>query len=89
MASEIYTTIGDAGRGEYEEKRSLFIGQAVHAENEEQAMVHVRGVRAQYHDARHHVFAYVLRGGALCEAGTFDGLMAQKGYFYSLFNVSQ
>lgn len=32
---------------------------------------------------------YVLRGGALCEAGTFDGLMAQKGYFYSLFNVSQ
>ena len=65
MASEIYTTIGDAGRGEYEEKRSLFIGQAVHAENEEQAMVHVRGVRAQYHDARHHVFAYVLRCGAV------------------------
>lgn len=65
MASEIYTTIGDAGRGEYEEKRSLFIGQAVHAENEEQAMAHVRGVRAQYHDARHHVFAYVLRGGAV------------------------
>ena len=32
---------------------------------------------------------YVLRGGALCETGTFDGLMAQKGYFYSLFNVSQ
>lgn len=65
MAGTVYTTIGDAGRGEYEEKRSLFIGQAIHAESEETAMAHIKSVRAQYHDARHHVYAYVLRGGAV------------------------
>lgn len=65
MAAEIYTTVGDYGRGEYEEKRSLFIGQAVHAETEDAAMAHVKRVRAEYHDARHHVYAYALKGGAV------------------------
>lgn len=31
---------------------------------------------------------FVLRNGQLCEAGTFGDLMAQKGYFYSLYNVA-
>ncbi len=65
MAAEIYTTIGDYGRGEYEEKRSLFIGQAIHAASEDAAMEHVKRVRAEYHDARHHVYAWVLRSGAV------------------------
>ena len=30
-----------------------------------------------------------LKNGAVSEQGTFDDLMAQKGYFYSLFTVSQ
>lgn len=30
-----------------------------------------------------------LRSGAIQESGTFDDLMARKGYFYSLFTVSQ
>ena len=30
-----------------------------------------------------------LKGGAVAEQGTFDELMEQKGYFYSLFTVSQ
>ena len=30
-----------------------------------------------------------LKNGSITEAGTFDELMAQKGYFYSLFTVSQ
>ncbi len=30
-----------------------------------------------------------LRAGAIQESGTFDALMARKGYFYSLFTVSQ
>lgn len=30
-----------------------------------------------------------LRSGTVQESGTFDDLMAQKGYFYSLFTVSQ
>lgn len=31
----------------------------------------------------------VLRNGRVAESGAFDELMAQKGYFYSLFTVSQ
>ena len=32
---------------------------------------------------------FTLKYGAVSEQGTFDELMAQKGYFYSLFTVSQ
>ena len=32
---------------------------------------------------------FALKNGAVSEQGTFDNLMAQKGYFYSLFTVSQ
>ena len=31
----------------------------------------------------------VLKNGSVTEAGTFDELMGQKGYFYSLFTVTQ
>ncbi len=32
---------------------------------------------------------FALKNGAVSEQGTFDELMAQKGYFYSLYTVSQ
>ena len=32
---------------------------------------------------------FALKNGEVSEQGTFDALMAQKGYFYSLFTVSQ
>ena len=32
---------------------------------------------------------FTLKNGEISEQGTFDELMAQKGYFYSLFTVSQ
>ena len=32
---------------------------------------------------------YVLRGGVVCEAGSFRELMAGDTYFRSLYNVSQ
>jgi ABC-type multidrug transport system fused ATPase/permease subunit len=32
---------------------------------------------------------FALKNGAVTEEGSFDDLMAQKGYFYSLFTVSQ
>ena len=31
----------------------------------------------------------VIQGGKISETGHFDDLMAQKGYFYSLYNVFQ
>ena len=30
-----------------------------------------------------------LKGGKIVEAGTFNNLLNQKGYFYSLYTVSQ
>ena len=32
---------------------------------------------------------FALKGGAVTERGTFDELMEQKGYFYSLYTVSE
>ncbi len=32
---------------------------------------------------------FALKNGAIAEGGTFDDLMKEKGYFYSLFTVSQ
>ena len=32
---------------------------------------------------------FTLKKGEICEQGTFDELMDKKGYFYSLFTVSQ
>ncbi|MBQ9901738.1 MAG: ABC transporter ATP-binding protein, partial [Clostridia bacterium] len=32
---------------------------------------------------------FTLKKGEMCEQGTFDELMEKKGYFYSLFTVSQ
>lgn len=32
---------------------------------------------------------FALKNGAIAEQGTFDALMKEKGYFYSLFTVSQ
>ena len=31
----------------------------------------------------------VLKNGELVETGSFDELMAKKGYFYALYTVSQ
>ena len=31
---------------------------------------------------------FALRSGTFCERGIFDELMAQKGYFYSLYTIS-
>ncbi len=63
--SELYTTIKNIGYAEYEEKRSRFIGQAMHVTTEEQAVAFVKQIKAKYHDARHNVYAYVLRSGEI------------------------
>lgn len=58
MASE-YLTIREAGKGEYEEKKSRFLGEAVHVESEEEASDYISRVRKRYYDARHHCYAWV------------------------------
>jgi uncharacterized YigZ family protein len=72
MASE-YLTIRENGTGEYEEKKSRFLGEAIHVETEEEASAHVARIRKQYYDARHHCYAWVLGEGSERKKSADDG----------------
>lgn len=64
MSNEkLYTTLLGEGTDIYEEKRSEFIGVAAHIENEEDALKLVKRIKAEHHDARHNVFAYICSSG--------------------------
>lgn len=56
-----YTTIEGEGVFEYEDRKSIFIGTAVPIKSEEEALEFISFIKKKYPDARHHVYAYVLR----------------------------
>ena len=56
-----YTTVEGEGVFEYEDRKSIFIGTAVPVKTEEQALAFIAFIKKKYPDARHHVYAYVLR----------------------------
>ena len=56
-----YITIKKRSRFEYEDRKSVFIGQACPVSTEADALAFIDSVKKQYPDARHHVYAYVLR----------------------------
>ncbi len=58
-----YTTVGGYATAEITEKRSKFIAHVYHVENEAEASEMIAEVRKKYWDARHNVYAYVLREG--------------------------
>lgn len=60
-AHDSYRTIAASGTSEYVDRKSRFIGQVQHVESEHEAREFIDAVRATYPDARHHVYAYVLR----------------------------
>lgn len=55
-----YTTFGGVGHGEYEEKRSVFIGSAAHTATEDEAKAFIAGIKKKYSDARHNAWAYMM-----------------------------
>ncbi|MBQ8448351.1 MAG: YigZ family protein, partial [Clostridia bacterium] len=57
---EKFRTVKKAGHAELTEKKSVFIGDAVHIESEEEAKAFVEQKRKEYRDARHIVFAYIV-----------------------------
>ncbi len=59
-----YRTVSGYGRAEIEEKRSTFIGSADFVTTEEEAIAFVKRIREEFPDARHNVYAYLLREGA-------------------------
>jgi len=53
------------GTGEYDEKRSRFIGQIWPVETEAEALAHIAAVKKEHYDARHNCFAYIVREGGV------------------------
>ena len=56
-----YITVKNRSYFEYEDRKSVFIGQACPVSTEAEALAFIDSVRKKYPDARHHVYAYVLR----------------------------
>ena len=56
-----YITVKKPSHFEYEEKKSVFIGEAMPVSCEADAIAFIESVKKRYPDARHHVYAYVLR----------------------------
>ncbi len=64
MANESYTTLAHYAEYRYEEKRSEFIALAAPCTSEEEAVAFIARVKSRFPDARHHVYAYLLRENA-------------------------
>ena len=60
-----YITVKQHGTAEYEDRKSVFIGHAMPVSNESDALAFLESVKKRYPDARHHVYAYVLRENSI------------------------
>ena len=58
---ESYITVKSRSHFEYEDRKSVFIGEAMPVSCEADALAFIDSVKKRYPDARHHVYAYVLR----------------------------
>ncbi len=56
----VYKTVYGRGNAEIVEKKSRFIASVAPVTTEEEAIAFVNSVKAQYRDARHNVYAYVV-----------------------------
>lgn len=57
----VYKTVYGKGSAEIVEKKSRFIASVSPVSTEEEAIAFVNSVKAQYRDARHNVYAYVVK----------------------------
>ena len=62
---ESYVTIHHYAAFEYEDRKSVFIGEAIPVSTEEEALAFIESIKKKYPDARHHVYAYVLRENSI------------------------
>lgn len=60
-----YKTIHHRSRFEFEDRKSVFIGEAIPVTEESEAIAFLESVKKHYPDARHHVYAYILRNNAI------------------------
>jgi uncharacterized YigZ family protein len=62
---ESYITIKERASFEYEDRKSVFIADAAPVSCEADALAFLEYVKKKYPDARHHVYAYVLRENSI------------------------
>ena len=62
---ESYKTILKHASSEYEDRKSVFYGDAAPVSTEAEALEFIERVKKKYPDARHHVYAYVLRENSI------------------------
>ena len=60
-----YITIRNHSEFEYEDRKSIFIAEAMPVETEEEALSFIEQMRRKYPDATHHVYAYVLKENSI------------------------
>ena len=60
-----YTTVKQPSSFTYEDRKSVFIGEAAPVSTEAEALAFIESVKKRYPDARHHVYAYVLRENSI------------------------
>ncbi len=60
MNDDTYNIIAQPAEGLYKEKGSKFISFAFGVNSEDEAKSAIAEIRKQYHDARHHCFAYMI-----------------------------
>ncbi len=58
--TDLYRTIEKSSEGTYKEKGSKFLAFAYPVRTEEEVQYHLQDLRKQYHDARHHCYAWRL-----------------------------
>ncbi len=63
--SEAYCTLHKEAQDEFTEKRSRFIGYAAPVMTEDEALQFIARIKKQHWDAKHNVYAYVLRDGQI------------------------
>ena len=62
---EDYTTLLQYAKHTYEEKKSVFIGECAPVRSEAEALSFINNIKKKYSDARHHVYAYILRENSI------------------------
>ena len=73
LFEDTYRTISSNYEGSYKEKGSKFIAFAIPSENEVEVKQHLEKIRKQYHDARHHCYAYRLGADKSAQRMNDDG----------------
>ena len=60
-----YITIRNHSEFEYEDRKSIFIAEAMPVETEVEALSFIEQMKRKYPDATHHVYAYVLKENSI------------------------